>query len=64
MDNEMEIAERRTNLAVPLRLVARVEVQAKADRRPFKAELLTLLEEALDRRERGKVRLPNRGEGE
>lgn len=55
---DIDDTERRTNLAVPIWLVDRIEVQAKADRRPYKQELLTLLEEAVDKREKRFPRQP------
>lgn len=46
--------EKRTNLSVPAALKERVERQCGKDRRPYKAELLVLVEEALDAREKRK----------
>lgn len=51
----MEDDERRTNLAVPMPLAERIEAQATGDRRPYKQELLVLLEEAVERREKRSV---------
>lgn len=54
-----------TNLFVPEHVRLRIVAQADVDKRNYKPELLVLVEEALDRRERRpSPRLPNRGEGE
>lgn len=48
----MAIEMTRTNLAVPVELYERVMVQAEADRRQYKPEIIVLLEEALEQREK------------
>lgn len=45
-------ADQTTNLTVPGALRARVMDECEGDRRTYKAELLVLLEEALDARDR------------
>lgn len=45
-------AKETTNLPVPVAVKNRVLVQAKGDMRTYKAELLALVIEALDRREK------------
>lgn len=49
LDEDDEV---RTNLAMRIGLRRRIEVQARIDKRQRKAEIITLLEEALDRREK------------
>lgn len=56
-----------TNLFVPADLKARIEGQADVDQRPYKKELIVLLGEAVERREKRQPaapRLPNRGDRE
>ena len=52
-DTEAE-AEARTNLSVPVDLKRRIEALAAVDLRPYKQQLLVLLEEAVSSRERRK----------
>ncbi len=52
MPTEQAKTETTTNLRMPKRLKDRVMKQAAKDRRNFKPELLELLEEALQNRER------------
>lgn len=54
MDAMSEEETIRTNLDYPLRLRDRIDTQALGDRRARKDEIIILLEEALDAREKRK----------